>query len=104
MSELKECPWCKSSATNPLLHSRRCYISFIYNYINNEKQKPSEKEIVEAWNARPSNWINNKDYPFNEQGFVNGDRVLIEKRHQVIYDIIIGEKEVVEPILRYAKF
>lgn len=53
--ELKPCPFCGALGTNPLLHSKKCYITIIHTALRNDTGRvvsPPDDVIIESWNSR----------------------------------------------------
>lgn len=52
---LKLCPFCGAPGTNPLLHSKKCYITTIYISLQDgigRAIEPPSDVLAESWNSR----------------------------------------------------
>lgn len=104
-NEIKECPWCKTTAITPVYHAKDCFISLMDDFRESGKV-PSRSDTIKAWNTRPSEWIIEADIPFNSQALLIGERFVIEYIDKKDYylQFIVGKDEITKEISRYAKY
>ena len=103
--ELAPCPWCKSPATNPLLHSNNCYISLMTMVFQGKPEPPAE-EVAKAWNSMAGDWVNAPKplSEFKDLELANGTRLILELEDGALKDCNVGDDLKGRKFKRYALF
>lgn len=104
-NNMRQCPWCKSSAISPLFHARSCYINFLDDF-RVTGVVPSAEDTLRAWNNRAGDWILEADKPFVKEDYLEGQEILIQPSSsvEVFKTLVVGKDKTVDPIYRYAVY